>query len=46
MLYPGCIHLNSYATGVYSSRRIEAATYESVAFRYIAANTQSDHDSL
>lgn len=35
-----------YATGVYSSRRIEAATYESVAFRYIAANVQPDHDSL
>ena len=35
-----------YATGVYSSRRIEAATYESVPFRYIAANQQPDHDSL
>lgn len=35
-----------YATGVYSSRRIEAATYESIAFRYIAANAQPDHDSL
>ena len=35
-----------YATGVYSSRRIEAATYESIAFRYVAANTQPDHDSL
>ena len=35
-----------YATGVYSSRRIEAATYESIAFRYIAANMQPDHDSL
>jgi len=35
-----------YATGVYSSRRIEAATYESIAFRYIGANTQPDHDSL
>ena len=35
-----------YATGVYSSRRIEAATHESVAFRYIAANEQPDHDSL
>ena len=35
-----------YATGVYSSRRIEAATYESIAFRYLAANTQPDHDSL
>jgi|SRR5665213_2514077 len=35
-----------YATGVYSSRRIEEATHESIAFRYIAANEQSDHDSL
>ena len=35
-----------YATGVYSSRRIETATHESIAFRYIAANTQPDHDSL
>jgi len=35
-----------YATGVYSSRRIEAATFESIAFRYIAANEQPDHDSL
>ena len=34
------------ATGVYSSRRIEAATYESIAFRYIAANQQPDPDSL
>ena len=35
-----------YASGVYSSRRIQAATYESIAFRYIAANTHPDHDSL
>ena len=35
-----------YATGVYSGRRIETATHESVAFRYIAANTHPDHDSL
>ena len=35
-----------YATGVYSSRRIEAAAHESIAFRYIAANEQPDHDSL
>ena len=35
-----------YATGVYSSRRIEAATHESIAFRYIAANERPDHDSL
>jgi len=35
-----------YATGTYSSRRIEAATYESLAFRYIAANSHPDHDTL
>ncbi len=35
-----------YATGVYSSRRIEAATHDSIAFRYIAANQQPDHNSL
>ena len=35
-----------YATGTYSSRRIEPATYDSVAFRYIAANTHPDHDTL
>jgi len=35
-----------YATGVFSSRRIEAATRDSIAFRYIAANEQPDHDSL
>ena len=35
-----------YATAVYSSRRIVVATYESIAFRYIAANEQPDHDSL
>jgi transposase len=35
-----------YATGVYSSRRIEAATHDSIAFRFIAANQQPDHDSL
>jgi len=35
-----------YATGVYSSRRIESASYDSLAFRYIAANTHPDHDTL
>ena len=35
-----------YATGTYSSRRIEQACYESIAFRYIAANTHPDHDTL
>ena len=36
----------SYATGVFSSRRIEKATYDSVAFRFIAANTHPDHDTI
>ncbi len=35
-----------YATGVFSSRKIERATYDSVAFRYIAANTHPDHDTI
>jgi len=35
-----------YATGVYSSRKIERATYDSIAFRYIAANTHPDHDTI
>ena len=35
-----------YATGVYSSRAIERATYDSLAFRYLAANTHPDHDTL
>jgi transposase len=35
-----------YATGVFSSRKIERATYDSVAFRFIAANQHPDHDTL
>ena len=35
-----------YATGVFSSRKIERATYDSIAFRYIAANTHPDHDTI
>lgn len=35
-----------YASGVHSSRKIERATYDSVAFRYVAANTRPDHDTL
>lgn len=36
----------SYATGVFSSRRIEKETYDSIAFRFIAANTHPDHDTI
>jgi transposase len=35
-----------YASGVHSSRKIERATYDSVAFRFVAANTHPDHDTL
>ena len=35
-----------YATGVFSSRKIERATYDSVAFRFISANTHPDHDTI
>ena len=35
-----------YATGVFSSRKLERATYDSVAFRFIAANSHPDHDTL
>jgi transposase len=36
----------AYATGVFSSRKIEQATYDSVAFRYVAVNTHPDHDTI
>ncbi len=35
-----------YATGIFSSRKLERATYDSVAFRYIAAGSHPDHDTL
>ena len=35
-----------YATGVFSSRKIERSTYDSVAFRFIAAGSHPDHDTL
>jgi transposase len=35
-----------YSTGVFSSRKLERATYDSVAFRYITANTHPDHDTI
>src|SRR6266536_1158428 len=38
--------LYSYATGVFSSRKIERATYEAVPFRFIAGNLHPDHETL
>jgi Transposase and inactivated derivatives len=36
----------SYATGLFSSRQIERATYENVAVRLLCADTHPDHDTL
>ena len=35
-----------YASGVHSSRKIERVCHDSVAFRFIAATTHPDHDSI
>lgn len=35
-----------YSTGVFSSRKIETSTYDSVAFRFIAGNLHLDHDTI
>lgn len=35
-----------YATGTFSSRKIEEKTYTSIDFRYIAANQHPDHDTI
>lgn len=35
-----------YASGVFASRKVERATYDSVAFRFIAANDHPDHDTI
>jgi len=36
----------AYATGVFSSRQIERATYTDVAMRYLSGDTHPDHDTL
>jgi transposase len=38
--------VHGYATGVFSSRKLERAIYDSVAFRFIATNDHSDHDTI
>src|SRR5213594_3950539 len=38
--------LYGYATGVFSTRKIERATYETVPFRFIAGDLHPDHDTL
>jgi len=36
----------AYATGIFSSRKIERASYESIPFRYIAGGLHPDHDTI
>ena len=38
--------LYGYATGVYSSRKIERRTWEDVAFRYLSGDQHPDHATL
>jgi transposase len=38
--------LYGYATGTFSSRKIERATYEQIPYRYIAGNMNPDHDTI
>lgn len=38
--------LYGYIRGVFSSRKLERATYEDLGFRYIAGNMHPDHDTL
>jgi transposase len=38
--------LYGYATGVYSSRKIQSKTYEDVAFRYLSCDEHPDHSTL
>src|ERR1700692_3616077 len=35
-----------YATGVFTSRKLERATYDSVGFRVIAADAHPDHNTI
>ena len=38
--------LYGYATGTFSSRKIERATYEQIPYRYIAGDMHPDHDTI
>jgi transposase len=35
-----------YANGIFSSRRIERASYRDIGVRFVAANTHPDHDTI
>ena len=38
--------LYGYATGVFSSRKIEQASYQSIPFRFLAGHLHPDHDTI
>jgi len=38
--------IHGYIHGLFSSRRIERATYEDLGYRYVAGNLHPDHDTL
>ena len=38
--------IHCYANGIFSSRRIERATFRDVAVRFVAANLHPDHDTV
>jgi transposase len=38
--------LYDYASGTFSSRRLEQSTYDRIAYRYLCANTHPDHDVI
>lgn len=40
------LSIYNYATGTFSSHRIEALTYENVAVRLLTADTHPDHDTI
>jgi transposase len=44
-LLPGLL-IDGCATGVFSSRKPERASHDSLAFRFVAANRHSDHDRI
>jgi transposase len=41
-----CLLVYGYATGTFSSRALERASYDSIAFRYITGNSHPDHDMI
>jgi transposase len=42
----GGLLIYGYCSGVFSSRRIERATYEDVAFRFLSGDQHPDHDTI